>query len=499
MDFFTNATDTNLINDLPIIPNAPTNIRFTFIKNVGNILWDAPIENGSNIIGYQIYNNNILQYQTFNLLARSAPITFIFNIPHSFTVAAMYESGNVISSPFTINVNEHSAPSNVFMNVVNNVVNITWDKPINNDSVVSYEIRNKMDVLESFNSLVNSTTITLINNKNYSLDLATIHNEDRTYIVPIRFIPNTSNTLNALPIIPNAPTNIRFTFIKNVGNILWDAPIENGSNIIGYQIYNNNILQYQTFNLLARSAPITFIFNIPHSFTVAAMYEGGNVISSPFTINVNEPSAPSNVFMNVVNNVVNVTWDKPINNDSVVSYNVKNKDNILQSFNSEAHLLNSTTITLINNNDYSLDLETIHFKDYKNSTYIVPIRFIPNTSNTLNALPKLNFNTIKEDKPEEDNSNIPTSLPVRPDAYLPGVVTKEHNFKTHNYPSIYSIFHSILALFAIYLSFKCNKGFSFGSFFMAIFFPYIYIIYKYATTGSFCNIDEIDEIDESDE
>jgi hypothetical protein len=54
-------------------------------------------------------------------------------------------------------------------------------------------------------------------------------------------------------------------------------------------------------------------------------------------------------------------------------------------------------------------------------------------------------------------------------------------------------------LFAIYLSFKCNKGFSFGSFFMAIFFPYIYIIYKYATTGSFCNIDEIDEIDESDE
>ena len=70
----------------------------------------------------------------------------------------------------------------------------------------------------------------------------------------------------------------------------------------------------------------------------------------------------------------------------------------------------------------------------------------------------------------------------------PGIATSVHNFKTHEYPSIYSIFHSILAFFAIYLSFKCNGGFSFGGFFMAIFFPYIYIIYKYATSEKFCGI-----------
>ena len=70
----------------------------------------------------------------------------------------------------------------------------------------------------------------------------------------------------------------------------------------------------------------------------------------------------------------------------------------------------------------------------------------------------------------------------------PGIATSVHNFKTREYPSIYSIFHSILAFFAIYLSFKCNGGFSFGGFFMAIFFPYIYIIYKYATSEKFCGI-----------
>jgi len=57
----------------------------------------------------------------------------------------------------------------------------------------------------------------------------------------------------------------------------------------------------------------------------------------------------------------------------------------------------------------------------------------------------------------------------------------------NNQPTIYSIFHSIVSFFAIYLSFKCNNGFfNFGGFFMAIFFPYIYIIYKYTNKRVCC-------------
>ncbi len=49
---------------------------------------------------------------------------------------------------------------------------------------------------------------------------------------------------------------------------------------------------------------------------------------------------------------------------------------------------------------------------------------------------------------------------------------------------IYSTFHSIMALVAIYLSFKCNKGFDLGSFMLACCCPYIYIIYTLATKGT---------------
>jgi hypothetical protein len=55
---------------------------------------------------------------------------------------------------------------------------------------------------------------------------------------------------------------------------------------------------------------------------------------------------------------------------------------------------------------------------------------------------------------------------------------------------IYSVFHVIMALLAIYLSFRCNnKEFRIGSFLAAFFFPYIYIIYILATMGT-CGIIE---------
>jgi hypothetical protein len=53
--------------------------------------------------------------------------------------------------------------------------------------------------------------------------------------------------------------------------------------------------------------------------------------------------------------------------------------------------------------------------------------------------------------------------------------------------SFYSIFHTITALFAIYLSFKCNAGFAVGDFLIACCCPVLYIIYR-AATSNFCSV-----------
>lgn len=45
---------------------------------------------------------------------------------------------------------------------------------------------------------------------------------------------------------------------------------------------------------------------------------------------------------------------------------------------------------------------------------------------------------------------------------------------------IRKILYMILSLYALYLSFKCNKGFDFGSVVVAILFSPIYIVYRMA-------------------
>lgn len=58
---------------------------------------------------------------------------------------------------------------------------------------------------------------------------------------------------------------------------------------------------------------------------------------------------------------------------------------------------------------------------------------------------------------------------------------------------IYYIFHIIMSIVSIYLSWKCNKGeFNLLSFLAALVFPYIYIIYVVATQGS-CGVLSFDK------
>ena len=50
---------------------------------------------------------------------------------------------------------------------------------------------------------------------------------------------------------------------------------------------------------------------------------------------------------------------------------------------------------------------------------------------------------------------------------------------------IYFIFHIIMALVAVFLTWKCNNGkFNVLSFIIALLFPYVYIIYILATRGT---------------
>jgi hypothetical protein len=54
--------------------------------------------------------------------------------------------------------------------------------------------------------------------------------------------------------------------------------------------------------------------------------------------------------------------------------------------------------------------------------------------------------------------------------------------------TLVSLIHTLLAIFALYLSFICNKGFDPASFVAAACCPYIYILYVFAIRPDLCGI-----------
>jgi hypothetical protein len=52
--------------------------------------------------------------------------------------------------------------------------------------------------------------------------------------------------------------------------------------------------------------------------------------------------------------------------------------------------------------------------------------------------------------------------------------------------SIYGVFHIFISILAIYLAIRCNKNINYTSLFMALFFPYIYVIYSVIMYNGLC-------------
>jgi hypothetical protein len=90
--------------------------------------------------------------------------------------------------------------------------------------------------------------------------------------------------------------------------------------------------------------------------------------------------------------------------------------------------------------------------------------------------------------PPSVQNTVPSSSSNEPSPQnTQGIVSVMHK-EPSPLRTIYAVFHMIVALFALYLSFKCNKGFDLASFLMACCCPYIYIVYKFATSDDFCGI-----------
>ena len=94
--------------------------------------------------------------------------------------------------------------------------------------------------------------------------------------------------------------------------------------------------------------------------------------------------------------------------------------------------------------------------------------------------------------PNETQINLPNETQIKKNIYIKDEeITEVDNtniiigYKDSTGKYIYMIFHIIMAFVAVFLSWKCNGGkFDLLTFLIALFFPYIYIIFILATRGT---------------
>ena len=67
--------------------------------------------------------------------------------------------------------------------------------------------------------------------------------------------------------------------------------------------------------------------------------------------------------------------------------------------------------------------------------------------------------------------------------YVPDEQNKKKTKPKPQYNSLYMVTHLIISFFAIYLSWRCNNGFSLLPMLAALLCPYLYIIWALATRG----------------
>jgi hypothetical protein len=88
--------------------------------------------------------------------------------------------------------------------------------------------------------------------------------------------------------------------------------------------------------------------------------------------------------------------------------------------------------------------------------------------------------------PNSVSTNSPSRRVLGVSSGSTGVRKSRRNSQLKPMSCMYGVFHMIIAIFALYLSFKCNNGFALGDFLLALFCPVLYIIYRLAVSENFC-------------
>ena len=119
------------------------------------------------------------------------------------------------------------------------------------------------------------------------------------------------------------------------------------------------------------------------------------------------------------------------------------------------------------------------------STSLAPVTF---TSTSTSLEPVTSTSTSLAPVTSTSTSLAPVTSAPSSTTPSPTTTSSSSEDTYYTYDPFFTLIAYIMFFFAIYLSFKCNNGFSVWGFLGAFLFSPIYIIYKLTSTPKMCNL-----------
>ena len=314
----------------PTAPTALTTLNIT--ETTLDLSWNAATDDTA-VVGYDIYQNNILIGSTTNLLYavdQLSPNTF-----YSYYIVAKDGSGN--QSPpsntvsiFTLQDTEAPNPptSLVASNISETSLLLNWNEAIDNIGVVAYNVYQ------------DGSFVTTVTTSDYLVTNLTSGTTYSFYVVARDAAGNmssNSNTLEVTTFETNPPTIPLGLMISNISStsvdLNWQASTDD-IGVVAYDIYQNDVFLNSVSDTFATA--LSLDPNTLYSYYVVARDASGNISENSNTVSIftlqdtEAPTAPLNlVASNILFTSLNLSWDAATDNVGVIAYNIFQDGNFI--------------------------------------------------------------------------------------------------------------------------------------------------------------------------
>jgi hypothetical protein len=288
------SASSNVVDATIEVAYPPQNLDYYTDQNTVGLAWDYPTDT-TYFEYFRVYRDNVLIETTTNNIFTDPALA---NAAYEYTVTSVYEFGESEPSPtLLILIQLTYPPQNLQANLDGNNVILNWSAPEDIGFLEHYNVYRNDEMIGWTQATIFSNTTLPPGTYEYRITAAYTFGESES-----------SNTVEVQIVNLIVPQNLQATSVENSVQLSWEN-VPTSVQFQHYKVYRNNLE-------IGTSSVNSFVDeelpNGSYSYQVSTVYtQGESELSQSTAIDHIMPYPPLDVAIEVLRNVVNVSWYSP--------------------------------------------------------------------------------------------------------------------------------------------------------------------------------------------